>query len=295
MGSLERVDLVFAEHNEWKLPRFIPTTTMEIKNLSTDKTAAFKIKTTEPFRYNYYPTSGFIDPGASVTCTVTMERGMIELLVQEFKAESTFEAKERYLKKNGNSRDKFLIKYCHVSADELGEGWLENTKALKNNESEKVMIKEINRLWERADENEDYKGSVTNTKIRLQMIVENHDQILKAKYGIIWEDQVRQEKQEAYDIKHYMPPPPKCAELDKFLMKGILSVPIILVLCVGVIFTKSLVDDNNTGDAVLFCTLFFGVPICVAWVTCGLGNLVKRKLGIKVTEKSSKVKDMRNA
>ena len=136
--DLEQVQITPAEHNAWKLHSFLPTTTMELKNMSTKKHAAFKIKTTEPYRYKYHPTSGFIKPGESLTVTINMERAIIDVLVMDYKAKGTAGERAAYLMHDGKSRDKFMVKTMHCDESEFDEtNWVTKTLNLREEAEDK--------------------------------------------------------------------------------------------------------------------------------------------------------------
>ena len=120
---MEQVAVIPAEPNAagWKLPRFLPTTSMELKNHSASQVVAYKVKTTEPYRYQFHPTSGFIPPNSSAVVTITLQRTIVDVLVGEYKVIPDTEAREAFLQKEGASRDKFLVKYSFVEENEFGE------------------------------------------------------------------------------------------------------------------------------------------------------------------------------
>jgi len=287
---MEQVAVIPAEPNAagWKLPRFLPTTSMELKNHSASQVVAYKVKTTEPYRYQFHPTSGFIPPNSSAVVTITLQRTIVDVLVGEYKVIPDTEAREAFLQKEGASRDKFLVKYSFVEENEFGEeGWLTKTRAIKD---EKVQVQEMNRLWQRAEEEEEFKESVKNTKIRVVFSTSTVERIIVAQFGIIFEDVIRKEKADKHEVDHYVPPPPSGTSLDQVLMKFMLGTPIAIFMVFGILYINKLLSDNNTQAALLFACLFYGFPLVLAWFTCGLGNAVKRKLGLKVPEVKSNTK-----
>uniref|UniRef100_A0AAV1TDJ8 MSP domain-containing protein n=1 Tax=Peronospora matthiolae TaxID=2874970 RepID=A0AAV1TDJ8_9STRA len=122
---------------------------LTIRNVSSDRQIAFKVKTTRPLRYLVRPNQGLLGPNGSASIVVILQKKECEELRR-------MDPAERQL-----SNDKFLVQSIYVD-----ERFYEQVKT----KSTKEMADELTHMWARTD-----KRALSNKKLRCRFVQEDED------------------------------------------------------------------------------------------------------------------------
>ena len=122
---------------------------LTIRNVSSDRQIAFKVKTTRPLRYLVRPNQGLLGPNGSASIMVILQQKDCEELRR-------MDPAERQL-----SNDKFLVQSIYVD-----ERFYEQVKT----KSTKEMADELTHMWARTD-----KRALSNKKLRCRFVQEDED------------------------------------------------------------------------------------------------------------------------